>query len=88
MFPPTLRGWRPVLTFGGQLTFASIITQLSESAMQLLIGRMLGLNELGLFSRAYNLVLFARRSVFGSLVNVAFPALAANIRDGRDIREP
>jgi O-antigen/teichoic acid export membrane protein len=85
---PTLRGWQPILTFGGQSTFASVITQLSESAMLLVIGRTLGLSELGLFSRAYNLVLFARNSVLGSLVNVAFPVLAANIRDGRDIREP
>jgi O-antigen/teichoic acid export membrane protein len=85
---PTLRGWRPVLTFGGQSTFASIIAQLSESAMQLLIGRLLGLNALGLFNRAYTLLLFARTSVFGSLSSVAIPVMAANIRDGRDIREP
>jgi O-antigen/teichoic acid export membrane protein len=85
---PTLHGWRPVLTFGAQFTFASVIVQLAESAMLLLIGRMLGLNALGIFSRAYSLVVNARTSIFGSLANVAFPVLAARIRDGCDIREP
>lgn len=87
MVIPTLKGWRPILAFGGQSTFAGIIVQLSESAVQLLIGRVAGFNALGLFSRAYGLVLNARASLFGPLYNVAFPVLAANIRAGRDIRE-
>ena len=88
LIAPTLQGWRPVLAFGGQFTFASVIVQLSESVMLLVIGRMLGLNALGLFSRAYSLVANARTSIFGSLANVAFPVLAARIREGRDIGEP
>ena len=88
LIAPTLQGWRPVLAFGGQFTFASVIVQLSESAMLLLIGSMLGLNALGLFNRAYSLVANARTSIFGSLANVAFPVLTARIREGRDIREP
>ena len=66
---PTLRNWSPVLAFGGLSTFASIIIQLTESAMQLLTGRMLGLYSLGLFNRAYYLAIHVRANVLGSVSN-------------------
>jgi O-antigen/teichoic acid export membrane protein len=85
---PTFRGLGPVLAFGGKLTAASLIARCSESATQMVVGRILGLSALGLFSRAYNLVVDSRGTIFGSLTNVAFPAIALRIRDGREIGEP
>jgi O-antigen/teichoic acid export membrane protein len=88
MVAPTLHGWRAVLTFGGQSTAASLIAQFSGGATQLLIGRWLGLASVGLYSRAYNVILNARSNLFGSFYGVAFPALAAKVRDGDKIKEP
>lgn len=85
---PTFRGLGPVLAFGGKLTAASLIARCAESAMQMVVGRILGLSALGLFSRAYNLVVDARGIIFGSLTNVAFPAIALRIRNGHEIGEP
>jgi O-antigen/teichoic acid export membrane protein len=84
---PTFRGVGPVLAFGGKLTVAGLIARCSESATQMMVGRVLGLGALGLFSRAHNLVVDARGMIFGSLTNVAFPAIALRIRDGREIGE-
>ena len=86
LMKPTLYGWSPTLAFGGQTTLASIVIQLTESAMRLLTGWMLGLYLLGLFNRAYYLALNARGNVLGSATSIAFPVLASEIRDGRDIR--
>ena len=70
---PSFRGWRAVLLFGGQSSFASSMPQLCGVGTQLLLGRLLGLGSVGFYNRAYNVIYNARGNILGSFYSVAFP---------------
>jgi O-antigen/teichoic acid export membrane protein len=61
---------------GGMLGF-NVVNYWGRNADNLLVGRFLGAGPLGLYSRAYNLMLLPINQVTQSLGRVMFPALAA-----------
>lgn len=83
----TLCGWRPglprwhsgaksMLTFGGQVTGYSIINYLSKNLDNLLIGKFWGAQNLGLFSKAGQLVALPSDQIDEPLATVAVPVLS------------
>ena len=83
----TLCGWRPglprrnsgarsMLTFGGQVTGYSIINYLSKNLDNLLIGKFWGAQNLGLFSKAGQLVALPSEQIDEPLATVAVPVLS------------
>jgi O-antigen/teichoic acid export membrane protein len=71
-----LRAGRRLLTFGAGHSMAQIGTLLSQQGDNMVVGRWLGPAALGVYGRAYNLMVMPA-SAFGRIVNrVLFPVMA------------
>jgi O-antigen/teichoic acid export membrane protein len=88
VFSVTVVRWRPrhfislaalrqLWTFSGGLLGFNIVNYWGRNADNLLVGRVLGASPLGLYSKAYNLMLLPIQQVTGALARVMFPALSA-----------
>ena len=74
--PVRRSGVREMLAFGGNLTGFNVIQYFVANFDKILIGRYLGANPLGLFTKAYNLLLLPIRQVNAPISAVAIPALS------------
>lgn len=83
---PGRPGWSPaarsMVGFGGHLTGFQVLNYVSRNIDNLLIGRVWGAATLGLYTRAYTLLMLPIRQVNAPLASVAQPAL------GRLRKEP
>jgi PST family polysaccharide transporter len=75
-FPTRRSGVRPMLVFGGNLTGFSLINYWARNLDNLLIGRIWGASQLGLYSRAYQLLLLPIDQISAPISAVAVPALS------------
>lgn len=73
--------WRRVLHFGSNRTISDIASQLGDQSANLVIGKMLGMADTGLYSRGYGVVNMYRTNVLGAIGSVAFPAFAREHRE-------
>ena len=73
--------WKSVLHFGSNRTISDVANQLGEQSASLVIGKMLGMTDTGLFSRGYGVVNMYRTNVLGAIGAVAFPAFAREHRE-------
>ena len=82
-----LSGWRPgrwridetvkqMILFGGNITGARFLNYITRNSDNLLIGRFWGASELGIYSRAYALLLLPVQQINGPIAGVAIPALS------------
>lgn len=81
-------GWRPrftfeaaavreLLGFSGNLLGFSVLNYASRNADNLLVGRFLGSAALGLYSRAYAVLLYPLNNISGTISRVMFPAMSS-----------
>jgi PST family polysaccharide transporter len=78
-----LRAARDLLSFGFGHSMAQIGTLLSQQGDNLVVGRWLGAAALGVYGRAYNLMVMPA-SAFGRIINrVLFPVMS-QVQDDRD----
>ncbi|MEI9988013.1 MAG: lipopolysaccharide biosynthesis protein [Aliidongia sp.] len=75
-WPRLTGGWRELLHFGAGLTGFNIANFFARNLGSILIGRYQGNAALGLYDRAYKLLLFPLQQVNGPLQRVTIPALA------------
>lgn len=75
-----LDGWRRVLPFGAKMTISDIAVQLGEQSTNIVVGKVLGLTDAGIFSRGYGPVNMFRDKVVTAIQAVAYPAFAADHR--------
>jgi PST family polysaccharide transporter len=79
-------GWRPglpsrnsgvgsMLAFGGHLTGSNLLNYLTRNADNVLIGRFLGPGPLGIYSKAYALLIFPVQQINAPVSGVVLPAL-------------
>jgi PST family polysaccharide transporter len=79
-------GWRPglpsrssgvgsMLAFGGHLTGFSLLSYLTRNADNIVIGRFLGPGPLGIYSKAYALLIFPVQQINAPVNGVVLPAL-------------
>lgn len=73
---PDLRLDRDMLSFGANLTGFQLINFLRRNADNILIGKYAGTVELGLYDRAYKLLLFPVQSINNPLGRVIVPVLS------------
>lgn len=73
--------WKRVLHFGSNRTIADIARQLGDQSSSIIIGKMLGMTNAGLFSRGYGVVNMFRSNIIGAIGAVAFPAFARENRE-------
>lgn len=85
-FPQRPRGGREIremLRFGGNLTGFQVINYFARNADNILIGKALGSVALGLYGRAYSLLMLPINMISGPLSEVAITALS-RLQDNRE----
>ena len=70
-------GVRGMLLFGGHLTAFDFVNYFARTADNILVGRFLGADALGLYSRAYSLFMLPISQIRGPVAQVGMPALSA-----------
>jgi len=78
---------REVLAFGANITAFDLANYFSRNSDNLLIGRVWGDAALGLYSRAYQLMMFPINAIRGPINAVAFPAMSRLQDNPQGIRE-
>jgi O-antigen/teichoic acid export membrane protein len=69
-------GVRPLLAFGRDLTAFNVLAYISRTIDNVLIGGLLGARSLGLYIKAYNLLLLPVNQINQPVTSVALPALS------------
>lgn len=85
---PVLSSWGNVLRFGGYQGVSFVINRTHEALPQLVLGHVLPHAAVGLYNRAVLVSDIPDKLVLASASYVAFPALAAEIRNGRSVKDP
>ena len=75
--PQRRAGVRKMLSFGGNLTASHILIYLVRNLDNILLGVVWGAGAVGLYSKAYGLLMLPIRQVNGPLTAVAIPALSS-----------
>jgi O-antigen/teichoic acid export membrane protein len=70
-------GIKSMLAFGGNLTGFNIVNYFSRNLDNILIGRYWGSEQLGLYAKAYQLLLLPIQQINTPITNVALPALSS-----------
>ena len=74
--PARATGTRELVSFGGGVSTFSLLNYASKNLDNVLIGRFLGAEPLGLYSRGYGLLMLPLQQVHAPLGNVVRPTLA------------
>jgi len=84
--PGFASGTRALVRYGGDVSTFNVISYFARNFDNILIGRYWGSQALGLYSRAYSVLLFPIRQISGPLFAVAFPALSSLQSDPKRFR--
>ena len=74
--PVRRAGILPMVTFGGHLTGFGIVNYFARNFDNILLGRFYGADVLGLYSRAYNIMMLPLSNITWPMTSVAMPALS------------
>ena len=86
VFRPTLSRLHSSLAFGGYSALAGSLIAVHEFLPNVYLGRLLGLEALGYFNRAFVAYALPDRLLSFGFVPVALPAFSALVRDGHDVK--
>lgn len=84
---PSFVGVKPIIVFGLQMMSIGGVAQLAARVGDILLGRILGLVTLGLYSRASNLAGLVYYNVYGLASRVVFVKLSADLREKGTLHE-
>lgn len=84
--PETKCGVRSMLVFGGNLTAYNTLSYLAMQADSILIGWYWGAGAVGLYSRAYGLLMLPLQQIRNPIGNVAIPALCRLQEQPQELR--
>ena len=87
IFRPSLAEWRKVVGFGGYSSAMAMLNTLHAQLPQLMLGRVLGFDAVGLYSRAMMMCQISDRLIFNAVQPVILPSLAARVRAGGDLKD-
>lgn len=82
---PGLQEWREILSFGGPLTVANVVTSVSIDINDLAVGKIMGFQAVAIASRAQGLMNLFHRDFMSAIRNVAYPAFSRAVRDGESV---
>lgn len=78
---PTLTRWRNILSFGGPVTLANVVTSISMDINDLVVGKILNFAQVAIISRAQGLMNLFNRDLMGTIRAVAYPGFARLCRE-------
>jgi O-antigen/teichoic acid export membrane protein len=85
--PSRRSGVRPMLLFGGHSTGTNLMSFFSRNMDNILIGRFWGAEQLGLYSRSYQLLMLPIQQISSPIGSVTLPALSRLIHSPDDYRK-
>jgi O-antigen/teichoic acid export membrane protein len=88
IYRPAFHSWRNVLHFGGYNGLSLVINRIYESLPQLVLGHLLPHAAVGVYNRANVVSDIPDKIILQSVLYVAFPALAAEVRQGNALKAP
>ena len=74
--PSRASGVRSMISYGGNITGYSLMSYFSRNVDNLLLGKFWGAYQLGIYSRAYQMLLMPMAQINAPLMSVAVPALS------------
>lgn len=80
-----LMGWRRMLAFGARMVTISGAASITARLADVILGRLLGLRSLGLYSRASNLSSQIFDNIYGTATRIVFSHLSQQYRETGDI---
>ncbi|KQS04161.1 hypothetical protein ASG11_07785 [Sphingomonas sp. Leaf357] len=80
-FRLSVDNWRPIAMFGARMLTISGVAALSWRICELVLGKMLGLTALGLYSRASNISNMIFFNIYGTASRFAFTKLSKDYRE-------
>lgn len=83
---PARRGMRAILSFGSLSTAGTVIDEAGVAAPDLIVGKMIGVAEVGIFGKAMGVVNVFNQLVTAAISPVIFPLFSAQARAGADLR--
>jgi O-antigen/teichoic acid export membrane protein len=83
---PGFKEYRRVLSFCGMASSATVMKEVGTGAPDLVIGRVLGMHDVGLFGRAMGLIQIFERYVSASVLSVTLPLFSLQQRESGDVR--
>lgn len=78
---PARAGMRRVLSFGSYATGGTLIDEAGVAAPDLIIGKMIGMDAVGIFSKAFGVLAVFHQAITSAVSPVVFPLYAAQARD-------
>lgn len=84
---PQLRRWREILSFGGPVTAANVVTSVSMDINDLAVGKLLNFTQVAIASRAQGLMNLFHRDIMNTVRAVAYPAYAKANREGAALEQ-
>lgn len=87
IFRLSLREWRSVVGFGAYDSVNTVLAKVWELAPYLILGRLLSMEAVGIYQRAYMINRLPDRTLLAGIFPVTLPALAEQARTGRNLNE-
>ncbi|MET3133199.1 O-antigen/teichoic acid export membrane protein [Oxalobacteraceae bacterium GrIS 1.11] len=87
---PWLPGWRGIgriVSFGSLSTAGAVVDEVGVAAPELIIGKMIDVASVGMFSKAQGLLGVFNQAITSAVSPVIFPLFAACAREGGDVRQ-
>lgn len=86
-FTPSLSEFRRIFSYGSYSSGSAIAQEAGLSSPDLAIGRLLGFEALGYYSRAMGLISIFNYAVTAAISPVVIPAFAKYHREGKDLKD-
>jgi lipopolysaccharide exporter len=83
---PSFAVWRDILNFGCYRGATSVLERSYEALPQLVLGRIMPMSAVAYYNRANAICGIPDRIMLSSVFAVAFPALSAQVREGRNVK--
>lgn len=84
---PGFKELRSVMRFGTIASGSSVVVEVNNATPDLIIGKILGMEAVGIFGKAVSLIQLFNRLIMTSIWPVVLPHFAAQSRTGKDMKE-
>ncbi len=84
---PSLKGVRELLPFGAYATGSNILDEVAVGAPDILIGRLINMEAVGLYSKGQSLVTLFNMLITRAVTPVVQPLFASQVRAGTDMKQ-